>query len=231
MEFPPEVLNQTADSCALGVPADEARAEFVVDGEEAEVTAELAVVPLGGLLKAVEVGVEGLLGLEGGAVNSLEHGPVFVASPVGARDAEELEGGHLASGLYVGAIAEIREFTVGVDAEGVILDGIDDFELEGLVLEKTDWPPAGAAWVRWKGRSAAMVSAIFLLDGGEVIVGEGAGELEVVVEAVLGGGADGELDLGEDGLDGLGHDVRGRVSDGLSAEGEGIVFGRAFTGL
>ena len=107
VKLPPEVLHQATDPGALRMPADEAGPELVVDGEEAEVSAQLTVVSLGGFFEAVEVGVEGVLGLEGGAVDALEHGAVFVAAPVGAGDVQELEGGHLAGGLYVGAVAEV----------------------------------------------------------------------------------------------------------------------------
>ena len=61
MQLPPEVLDQATDPGALRVPADEAGSELVVDGEEAEVSAQLAVVSLGGLFEAVQVGVEGVL--------------------------------------------------------------------------------------------------------------------------------------------------------------------------
>ena len=43
-------------------------------------------------------------------------GPVFVAAPIGPGDAQQLESGHPARGLDVGAVAEIGEGAVGVDA-------------------------------------------------------------------------------------------------------------------
>ena len=42
---------------------------------------------------------------------------------------------------------------------------------------------------------------------------KGVGLSEIVVEAVLDGGADGDLDLGEELLHRLGHHVRGRVAE------------------
>ena len=118
------------------MPADEPCAKLVVDGEEVEVPSQLPVVALGGFFEAVKVSIQGILRFKGGAVDALEHGSVFVAAPVGPGNAEELEGGHLAGGIDVGAIAEVGEFPVGVDAEGVILDGFDNLELEGLLLEE-----------------------------------------------------------------------------------------------
>ena len=54
-----------------------------------------------------------------------------------------------------------------------------------------------------------------VLDGGQVVVGDlGAlGKVDVVVEAVLGGGAIGKVGLGVQALDGLRHDVGGGVAD------------------
>ena len=57
------------------------------------------------------------------------------------------------------------------------------------------------------------------LDRGEVVVAErlAAGQLEVVVEAVLDRRADRELGAGEQLRDGLGHDVRRRVAQHVAA--------------
>ena len=53
-----------------------------------------------------------------------------------------------------------------------------------------------------------------LLDVGQVFVGQlGVAEVNVVVEAVLGGGAEGEVSLRVEALDGLSHDVGCGVTD------------------
>ena len=51
-----------------------------------------------------------------------------------------------------------------------------------------------------------------LLDARQVGLGDGRGELEVVVEAVLDGGADGVLRAREEAQDSLRHDVRRGVA-------------------
>ena len=130
----------------------------------------------------------------------------------------------------MGAVAEVRKVAVGVDAEGVVLDSVDDFELEGLVVEEFIGLGAGDLGAP-EGKVGGDGVGHLLFDGGKVFVSEGAWQIKVVVEAVLGGGADGELGLGEDGADGVGHDVGGGVSDGLAAKGEGVFLGGGFSGL
>ena len=53
------------------------------------------------------------------------------------------------------------------------------------------------------------------LDRGEVVLRDllALGQVDVVVEAVVGGGAVGEVGVGVQALDGLGHDVGGGVAD------------------
>ena len=80
------VLHEPQDAGALGVVQRQAGAGDLVEAEEVELLAELAVVALLGLLDALEVGVEVLLREPRGAVDALEHRAVGVAAPVGAGD-------------------------------------------------------------------------------------------------------------------------------------------------
>ena len=58
------------------------------------------------------------------------------------------------------------------------------------------------------------------LDGGQVVFGDGlVAEVDIVVEAVVGGGAVSEIRLWIEAQDCLGHDVRGRMADDV----EGLV--------
>jgi hypothetical protein len=80
------VFHDFADHGALGMPEDEAGAGELLNAEEVELLAEQAVVALGCFFEAREVGVEVLLREEGGAVDALELGILFVAEPVGAGE-------------------------------------------------------------------------------------------------------------------------------------------------
>ena len=53
-------------------------------------------------------------------------------------------------------------------------------------------------------------------DGGQVLVGQlGVAKVDVIVEAVLGGGAEGKVRLRVEALDGLGHDMGSRVAQNV----------------
>src|SRR5205823_4919980 len=55
-------------------------------------------------------------------------------------------------------------------------------------------------------------AAHFLFDAGQVVRSETAGDIHVVIEAVLDGGTDAQAGAGEEPLDGGGHDVGGAVA-------------------
>ena len=80
--LPDVVLHHPLDDAALGVEDREAGPELVGEGVEVEVAAELAVVALLGLLDPVEVRLQRLLRLPGGAVDALELLVLLVAAPV-----------------------------------------------------------------------------------------------------------------------------------------------------
>ncbi len=139
--------------------------------------------------------------------------------PVGARDGAELEGvgPDLAGGGDVGAAAEVKEAVLLVGRDSA-LECLDELDLEGLIREEPLSLFLGdflADEFRARGDDAAHL----LLDGGEVLLGDGLRQLEVVVEAVLYGGADAELGARVELQDCLGKDVRGRVADGFDGGG------------
>jgi hypothetical protein len=97
-----EGLQFLADDGAVGRPEDQALADVLVDVEQLQFAAELAVVAELGLLELLEVVGEFFLGREGGAVDALELLVLLVAAVIGAGDGEELEG------LQLGRVADVR---------------------------------------------------------------------------------------------------------------------------
>ena len=92
-----------------------------------------------GLFQAVEMLLQRLVRLEGGAVDALQPVPVLVAPPVGARHAEQLERRYPARRLNVGAAAQVLEVAVAVGGDRLVLrDAVNDLHLE--VVCRRSWP-------------------------------------------------------------------------------------------
>jgi len=209
----PEVLDEVPDQGALGMPVDESRPRAFLDGIEVEFAAQPAVVPLAGLLQERQVRVQLRLGREGGAVDALELRPPLVAAPVGAGDGQQFEHLERAARRHVGAEAEIvqRVQPVARQRLGGLL--VDELALERLAHLVEDAlrlrQPDHRGFERQVARGQL---PHLLLDPGQVLLGQGVVHLEVVVEAVLGGGADAQVGAGKQVQHGQGHEVGGAVA-------------------
>ncbi len=239
------VLHDPADDAAARVEDGEAGADLVRDGEEVQLVAELAVVALLGLGEEVEVGLQLLLRRPRGAVDALEHRVLLAAAPVGGGVAHELERRDVAGGGQVGTAAEVLPAQLAGLGVQVVVDGqlaaahldvravvggrgaldADELELVRLVGELLAGRLVGDD-AAGEALAALLDLLHLLLDGLQVLRGEGPGHVEVVVEAVADRRADAELGLGEQLLHGLRHDVRGRVAQDVQA-----VFGGDLHGL
>ena len=211
----PVVFEHAPDAGALWVPDDEAGADLVVNGEQVEFAAENAVVAAAGLLQAVQVVVQRVLGLPRGAVYALQHGPVLVATPVGAGDAQQLEGGDGPGGLDVRADAQVLEVAVAVGGYRLFLGYlVDDFELQGLfgVHRQAVLARVLAVHERQVTPDDLLHAA---LDLRQVVVREWLRGEKVVVEAVLGGRPDGQLCVRVNGRNHVRHHVSGGMADTL----------------
>ncbi len=148
-----------ADGGALGVEHRQARADLGGEREQVELGPDAAVVAPLGLLEAVEVLGQRLVGLPGRAVDALQLGAVLVAAPVGAGHPQELEVPEPTRRRHVGAPAQVDELAVAptlryaltAEASGAMSadglgrelgvgrragDALDDLALEGLVGEQ-----------------------------------------------------------------------------------------------
>ena len=185
----------------------------VEEVEEVELATELAVVALLCLLEAPEMAVELLRRQPRGAVDALEHRVPLVAAPVRTRRRQELEGRDVAGRGHVGAAAEILKLALPVERDEVGVDPLEDLHLEGLAALAEEADRLGSRQLAsHEGQVGPDELAHQGFDLREVLGGEGIGLGEVVVEAVLDGGPDRELHVGEQPLDRLRHDVRGRVA-------------------
>ena len=120
------------------------------------------------------------------------------------------------------ATAQVHEVAVAVDADDLVRRKLVNYlQLEGLVGEHLLRLCQAYLLVHeWKVAGNGLPYA--LLDGLYVLGGEGAGHLEVVVEAVICGRANAKLGLREQLEDGVRHHVGGGVAHTLT-EGMQIV--------
>ena len=211
---PPVVLDRPADARALGVPQHQAGAHLVGHGKQVQLAADLAVVAALGLFQPREVRLQRVLGGERGAVDPLEHLVLLVAPPVGARDRHQLEVRHGRGGRQVGSFAEVDEIALAVQAHGRVGDPLDDLDLVRLAALAKEADRVGLGQIlaldRLRGAGQLAHRRLDLL---EIVRGEGAVELEIVIEAVLDRRADRQLRAGEQPFDRLSHQVRGAMAD------------------
>ena len=208
----------------FGCQRTRARTHFVLDREEVEALTQNAVVALLRLLQAVQVLSQVLLVEEGGAVDALEHLAALVAAPVRARHAEQLEVSEPARAGDMGPPAEVQEGPVAVDRYHLVVGKlVEPFELEVIVGEEIaslilayDTPFEGVVGLDDPFHA--------LLDGRDLIRGEGLGHVEVVVEAVVDGGAEADAGAGHE----FAHRSGQNVSRGVAQHAErfGVAVGQ-----
>ncbi len=227
---------------ALRLPQDEPLPDFLIDVEEAELAAELAVVALFRLLEALEVFVELGLVLEGGAVDALQLRVLVVALVEGAGDAHELEGLAVAGARHVRAGAKIPEVAILVERDLLALgDVIQQVDLElarGRAFAQACEAPALGERQRLLAADLDLLEGLVLLhdllhlglDLLEIVRGDAVLELEVVVESVLDRRTGRELGVRPDPQDRGGHDVGAGVPEPLQVGHLAALF-QGFSGV
>ena len=184
--------------------------------EDLHLLADLAVVALLGLREQGEVLVHLLLVAEGDAVDAGEHLVLAVALPVRARDARQLERLERLRIQDVRAHAHVHVLALLVERDARVLGKVADvldLVLLAALLHVLDGLRAREL-VRLELEVLLADLAHLVLDGREVVLRDlrALGELDVVVEAVVRGGAVREVRLGVQALDCLRHDVRRGVA-------------------
>ena len=210
--LPHELLQLAHDRPAAGQP-ERCPGRDVVEDEQVELAPELAMIALLRFLQAPEILVELLLAQPGGAIDALEHRVLLVAAPVGARRRQQLEEAHLSRPADVRPPAQVDEVALPVERHAVGGDALEDLDLEALPTPPEEGDRLRARHLLPLERDVGLADhAHLVLDAREVLRGERLALGEVVVEAILDGGADGHLHVGEQPLHRLRHHVRGGVA-------------------
>jgi len=205
---------------ALGVPEHQTRC-MLVDVEQVEFTAELAVVAFFGFLQAQQVLLQVFLAGPGGAIHALQHLVLAVATPVGAGHFHEFEVLELAGAGHMRATAEIFKITFAVEAD--LFTGRNRTNDFGLVMLAQPLEVGHGLVARQHAAHHRFVLGgqlgHALFDRHEVLGRERTAVREIVIKAVVDHRTDGDLRLGEQLLDGIGQQVGGGVTNHLQPFG------------
>ena len=189
-------------------------------------------ITLGGFLQTGLIRLQILLGGEGRAIDTLQHGVRFVATPVGGGGTFDLERLDVTGVRQMRSTAQILPDHIAITVDVVVeaqllltdLSGsfrvemrflvFDEFELVRLVgLFRQGLLLAHHTATEGLGGFDDALHALF--DVLEILRGERLDNVEIVVEAVFDDRADAKLGIRTDFLHGLGHDMgRGMAHDG-----------------
>ena len=218
VDLTPVVNEQVFEHHAVGQEEGEAAA-LVEEREELEFPAELDVVTLLRLFEHDEVGIHLLLLCKRGAVDAGEHLLLFVAAPVSARNAHQLECLDLARRRKVRPAAEVDERTLLVEGDllpfGQVVDELHFIVFAEAAHEGDRLVPRQRKALDGK---IALDDLLHLrLDLGKIVHRDGRLEVDVIVEPVVDDGPDGELAGRINALDGLRQNVRAGVTVDVQA--------------
>ena len=216
---PPEALDLKANVRQVWVPEHEAGARLRVVTEEVHLGADATVVALLHLVEPSHVLVELFTRPEGSAVDALQHAVVLIAAPIGTGNGLQLESVVVVKSVHVRAFTQIVPIAMGPEGDllalGNQLDGLDLKVLVGA-CEARARLVAGELLDRHLRRFFRQAPHLFF-DALEVLLLDrrGAlGEVEVVIETVLDGGAEAVLHAGVEVAHRGSHQVRDRVAQG-----------------
>ncbi len=183
--------------------------------KQVQLGAELLVVALQRFLDEGLVRLELVPGGEGPDVNALQHILVLVAAPVRAgQGVDFIRHAHqLLAVFHVGAAAQVDKVVAGpVDRNGLVLRQLFD-QLRLILLALENLQRFGAGDLLAGPGFAALDDFLHLFfDLREILLGDGSGQQEIVVQPVRDLRADGVLHFLAVHLDhGLGQDVRQRM--------------------
>src|SRR5215471_5946244 len=166
-------------------------AHVVDEVEEFEVATNAAMITAPRLLELLFIRLELFLRLKERTIDTLQHGVLLAAPPVGSGNTHELEGGDLARMVYVSTTAEVSEVGVRALGDVVVLNVLQEVEFEGLLAP---------ALFGFGARDRRHLKGVLALDGGvhtlfepgEILLRERAGQAEIIIKARVDGRPDAE---------------------------------------
>ena len=212
------VLQLLPDGVACGQEHGQAAAHQIIGHEQAHLLADLAVIALAGLLLLLLPCVQLLLIAEGHAVDTGQHLVFLVVLPVCAGLLGDLESlqclgvGQVGSDTHIHVLALLEEAELG-------LVGQICHVLHLVVLLTLLHQLFGLGAGQDEGLDGQVLLddlAHLFFDVGQILVAQLlVTQIDIVVEAVLGGRAEGKISLRIQALDGLCHNVSSGVTDNV----------------
>ena len=175
-------------------------------------------IALTGLLLLFLPGVQLFLVVECHAVDAGQHLVLFVVLPVRAGLLGDLKGFQGLGVGQVGSDAHVNVFALLEEAElGLIGQVCHVLDLVVLLALFHQLDSLGAGQDKGLDGQVLFGDLVHLfLDAGQILVGElGVAQVHVIVEAVFGGGAKGEISLRVQALDGLRHHMSSSMADDM----------------
>ncbi len=196
------------------MPQHQSRSNLVLDRDEVELLAQLAMVAPLDLFELVQVCLERLLCRKRRAIDALEHRVALVAAPVGAGAREQLDCPDVSRARQVGPLADVNEVALFIERDHRVLNhGVDDFRLVGLAPFLAERDRLGTRHLHPRDRQVAFDDLDRArLDLFQILRRERAVERKVVVKPLVDRRADRHLSGRKQLLHGLGHDVGAGVA-------------------
>ena len=187
LQLTQEIVERVHDRRATVGPEGRPR-RIRMEHEQVERLPHHAMVTLARFLDLVEMRVELLLLEEGGGINALQHLPLFVATPIGAGGAQQLEVLEARGVRNVRPLAQIDKRAVGVGRNNLVrpLKIFQALELERIVHKAQLGLGLRDLLAHERIRLGAHLVHLGL-KGFEIFWAKGLLDFEVVVEAVLNG--------------------------------------------
>ena len=210
-----EVNERVPQCCAFREPQRKTRPDFVGKDEQAEFASENAVVALFGLFQPVQVVGEFLFGGPRRAINAREHLVLFAATPVCARRVQQFEVFEQSGMLDVRPPAQVYPIALPVEGDHFpFRQVVNEGDFVGLVETFFKGPRLVTRPLFADYRVLLVAEfAHLLFDALQVAVFDWLRQIEVIVEPVFDGRADGVLNSRKEFSDGLCHQVRGGVTE------------------
>ena len=183
---------------------------FVEEREKFELFSELGMVALFCLFEHVEIGFHFVLFRKSRTVNTGEHFIVFVPSPIGARDIDELERLDFSGGRKVRTAAKVGKIALFIEGNRFSFGQIfDKFHLIFFVVTLHEFERFFPRKNKTFDGKIALDDLLHLrFDFCEVFLCNGRDEIDVVIESVLDDGTYRELAGGINGFERLCQNVR-----------------------